>query len=405
MPGDDYSGVGRRGYAIAGPHSIDILINPYHAGFVDSWLFDINNDGTSAGYIIDSTSSGARKAVIYRAGMVQMLGSGPGTIRSINNQGDAVGDFASAPTFIAADGAVTPIAVVGSFASLNVGGNFPGLNDSGNVLIAAFPDDPADAPPNAASDLAIWSLGGLNSLAGIDPLYPYINPPDPADFLSGPSSSSFTASITPINNANQFAAGVRRGDFDPMDPLNDEDDVFTDVFTQAYVFDGVGGYSLLASPVLGDEIRPVDIDEAGNVLGWMGGRLSLWGDDGELLPPIPLSSEPLSEAGYGGYPSVQRNNVGQIVALTVAGGVQLFDPATNAWSDLTPSINGLGTGTFSTIQGFNDAGQFVGLVRPPAGGGVYGYVVSPVPEPSTLAIGGVGILLAAAVRCRNVRRS
>ncbi len=38
--------------ATAGPYSIDILITPYHAGVVDSWLFDINNHGQASGYII-----------------------------------------------------------------------------------------------------------------------------------------------------------------------------------------------------------------------------------------------------------------------------------------------------------------------------------------------------------------
>ena len=72
--------------------------------------------------------------------------------------------------------------------------------------------------------------------------------------------------------------------------------------------------------------------------------------------------------------------------MTTGGGVELYDPTTNAWTDITPSIAGLGTGTFSTIQGFNDTGQFVGLVQPPQGGGVFGYVVSPVPEPSSLLL-------------------
>lgn len=380
------------GLAIAGPYSIDILITPYHPNIVDSWLFDINNNGQSAGYIIEGSSSGARKAVLYRAGVVQVLGNGPGTIRSINSQGDAVGDFGSAPTFIAAGGAVTPIEVVGSFASLSVGGAFPGLNDSGAVLIGAFPDDPADAPPSASSDLALWSRGGADSLAAIDPLYPYTNPPDPADFLSGPSSSSYTASTTPLNNANQFAAGVHRGDFDPMDPMNEEDDVFTDVFTQAYIFDGQGGYKLLAALAPGDEIRPVDIDEAGVVLGWSGGQLVLWNSSGALLTAFSPPAQPINSSGFAGYPSVQRNNLGQIVGMTIAGGVQLYDPTTNLWTDITPSITGLGTGTFSSIQSLNDLGQFVGLLRPPAGGGVYGYVVSPVPEPRTWELSGIGLI-------------
>ena len=91
-------------------------------------------------------------------------------------------------------------------------------------------------------------------------------------------------------------------------------------------------------------------------------------------------------AGLLGYPTIQRNNLGQIVARTKTGGVLFYDPLTNAWTDITSTIDGLGTGTISTIQGFNDEGQFVGLVRPPAGGGSFGYVVSPVPEPSSVAL-------------------
>ena len=386
--------------ATAGPYSIDILINPYHAGFVDSWLFDINEQGQSTGYIIQNSGAGpVRNAVIYRDGNTQLLA----TTRSydINNLGDVVGfdkDFNS--HFVGAGGPAVPIEVPGNYASLFSGQGC--LNDSGNVLIQAFPNDPIDMPPNAFSGLAIWNAGATQALSALDPLYPYVSPPDPQDFLSGPSSSSYTASVTRLNNSNQFAAGIHRSDFDPVDPLNDEDDVFTDVFTKACVYDGHGGYRLLETPTPGEEVRPIDIDEVGVVLGWAGSQLALWGPNGALQSVLPLPADPLSESGYGGSPSVQRNNLGQIVGVTVAGGVQLYDPVANAWSDVTPSINGLGTGTFNTIQGFNDRGQFVGLVKPPQGGGVFGYVVSPVPEPSSLTICVAGLVFAAAVRRRKV---
>ena len=38
---------------------------------------------------------------------------------------------------------------------------------------------------------------------------------------------------------------------------------------------------------------------------------------------LPASSAALSEQGYGSYPTVQRNNLGQVVGITVAGGVLL----------------------------------------------------------------------------------
>ena len=384
--------------AIASPYSIDILIDPYHPGIVDSWLFDINNQGQSTGYVIEHVgNSFVRSAIIYRDGGTQVLTTHSSL--DINNLGDVIGDDVNfSPNFTAAGGTSTPIEIANGFVSTFASG---GLNDSGNVLISTFLFDPADIPPDAYSGLTIWNRGATEALSVLDPLYPYVNPPDPNDFNSGPSSSAFTASVTRLNNANQFAAGIHVFDADPMDPANPDDDVFNESFTHAYIYDGQGGYSLLHEQTPGEEIRPIDIDGVGTVFGWAGAQLALWGPNGALLSVLPDPGTTLSEFGYGGYPTAQRNNLGQVVALTVAGGVLLYDPVSNSWTDITPSIDGLGTGTFSTIQGFNDLGQFVGLVRPPQGGGVFGYVVSPVPEPSSLAICGIALSIVVAIRHRK----
>ena len=387
--------------AATGPYTIDILIAPYHPGFVDSWLFDINEPGQSTGYVTQNLSSGpARTAVTYHQGDLQPL-----PIRSsldINNLGDIIGnDINFQPHFVAAGGPAMPIEVADNYVSLFFQG---GLNDSANVLIQNFPFDPANMPPNAFSGLSFWKAGTTEALSVLDSLYPYVNPPDPQDFLSGPSSSSFTVSPTRLNNANQFAAGIQHSTFDPVDPLNDEDDQFTDLFVQAYIYDGQGAYSLLETVTIGDEIRPIDIDESGIVFGWSGGDLALWESNGALLSVLPLPTESLREFGDFGSSSVQRNELGQIVGVTVDGGVVFYDPLTDAWTDITSTIAGLGTGTFSSIQGFNGRGQFVGLVRPPAGGGVFGYVVTPVPEPGSLVICGIGLVVAAYVRCRKISK-
>lgn len=129
------------------------------------------------------------------------------------------------------------------------------------------------------------------------------------------------------------------------------------------------------------------------MFGWAGNQLALWGTDEEVQSILPLPADPLSQSGYGGYPTVQRNNLGQAVGVTIAGDVQLYDPDANAWTGLTAAIVGLGTGTFGKIQGFNDHGQFIGLVRPPAGGGVLGYVASSILEPTSLAACGIELML------------
>jgi hypothetical protein len=384
--------------AAADERSIDFIINPYHANIVDSWLFGINNQGQSTGYIVEHiVNSFTRSAITYQNGSTQVvgLGSSGGSFGlagfAINNLGQVVGNVNDQAYFLGAGPAV-PIEVPEKFVSLFVAGLLPGgLNDSGNALIGAYPNDPIITPTGAYSGLTLWNQAGAQQLTGLDPLYPFVNPPDVNDFNSGFSSGVYTASVTGLNNANQFAAGLHYSDYNPVDPNNFEDDVSNDFFTKAYIYDGQGGYNLLETIAPGAEIRPIDIDEVGTVFGWCGNQLALWGSNGALQLVLPDPATVLDDFGYNGFPTVQRNNLGQVVGVTVNGDVLFYDPISNAWTDITSSINGLGTGTFSTVQGFNDMGQFVGLARPPQGGGVFGYVVSSVPEPTSLAICGIGL--------------
>lgn len=319
----------------------------------------------------------------------------------INNHGDTYGYVSSTFTFNSFGGAAVPISVPGYNTNSKVGNTQGGLNAAGNVLVGLSASDPASIPPDASLGLAIWNAAGSTVLSVLDPLYPYANPPDPNDPNSGPSSGSYTFSNTHLNHANQFAAAVDTYFYDPMDPNNPDDDTQTDSLN-AYIYNGHGEYSLLQAATAGDVIQPIDIDEAGTVLGWEGDRLALWASNGVLQSFLPDPSAALRMYGYAGYPSVQRNNLGQIVALTAVRGVLLYDPISGTWSDISPSIDGLGTGLFDSIQGFNDVGQFVGLVRPTQdSGGTYGYVVTPVPEPSSWLMLGVTIpALLARRRCR-----
>ena len=405
--------------AMAIPYSYDIVIRPDHANVIDSFLFDINSHGQATGYIATLINGVAAKNVVtYRNGAAQTLAT-TGRFRgdyshagfAINNQGEVVGNVDDVPYFFDAQGAATPIEVPGSTVSLFIGGlTSGGINDVYNVLVGVFPTDPAMTPPGGFSALALWNPQGSTALSALNPLYPYVNPPVPDDFNSGPSSSSGTSSITHINHANQFAAGVHVFAFDPKDVANPDDDVFTDMYANAYIYKGNGAYKPLQQALLDQEIRPLSIDELGTVFGWAGESLALWDVNGVLLGMLPSPIETL-DAGIHGSPRALRNNLGQVVAVTLSGELLLYDPILQSWSKLSVSIADLSPGTlFNSITGFNDLGQLVGLARPPQGGGSFGYVLSPVlvPEPATfslLAAGCLAIALTSTCRYRMCRRA
>lgn len=198
---------------------------------------------------------------------------------------------------------------------------------------------------------------------------------------------------------------MREFSVDPGDLNDPDDDVYSERYLHAFVFNGQNGFSLLQAPSPGDEIVPIGIDQSGLVFGWAGRRLALWGLDGSTTSLLPDPGVSLRRQGFYGYPTVQRNDRGQVVAITGTGGIVLYDPAALTWSDITSSIGGLDGGTFSTIQGFNNRGQFVGLATPPGISGWYAYVAGPqqtaVPEPSSavlLALGLTGPLSVAGLR-------
>lgn len=392
--------------AVAVPYSYDIVIRPDHANVIDSYFFDINSHGQATGYVATRINGVAAKDLVtYRNGAAKTLATTnqlPGNYShagfAINNQGEVVGNINDVPYFFDALGAPTPIEVPGNSVSLFVSGlTSGGINDAHNVLVGVFRTDPATTPPGGFSSLALWSPQGSMELSALNPLYPYINPPIPDDFESGPSSSSSTSSATRINSANQFAAGVSLFAFDPKDLANPDDDVFTNTYSGAYIYKGNGAYKPLQQPLPDQVIRPLSIDELGTVFGWAGDNLALWDSDGVFLGLLPSPIEAL-DAEIHGSPRALRNNLGQVVAVTLSHELLLYDPSLQSWSKLSASIEDLPLGTeFNTITGLNDLGQFVGLARPPLGGGSFGYLVSPVtvPEPATLALLAVGCLAVA----------
>jgi hypothetical protein len=377
-------------------YAIDYVIQPYKPGIWDSLLFGINNHGQSTGYVTTGTldrldpnlNNFVQNIAIYRAGDIQVLETGSmirglenfeTTGLAINDRGDVAGtvdplnNFDTLPVFFAAGGKQIPIVTPGEDTFTVMG-----LNDTPKVLTLGVPS----GSTTLSERYGLWNPKGFRPLAVLDPLYPALFPPDPNDFNSGPSLSTFDQGVTNLNNADQFAAGVREFFFDPMDPNNPDDDVFTDTFLYAYVFNGRNGYSLLQPLMPGDVIMPVEIDNKGVVFGWTGNHLALWNLDGTLKFVFPDPGTGLLNNGEFGRPTVQRNERGQVVAITPDGGVVRYSPKSGVWTNITASIQGLGPGPFFSIRGFNDRGQFVGefFLMPPQTFGFWGFVVSPTPD-------------------------
>ena len=144
----------------------------------------------------------------------------------------------------------------------------------------------------------------------------------------------------------------------------------------------------------------LSMSDDGSALGWSGNRLVTWNPDGTIRSVLPVPGFALRRFGSFGYGSAYRNNLGEVAAVTRAGGAAIYSPATNSWRNITPDIAGLGTGRIQNIQGFNDHQQFVGLATPPGGGGTFGYMVSPTP-PTVLGAGVGALALLAARRLRR----
>ncbi len=363
-------------------YSIDYVISPYKPALLDSWFFGINNRGQATGYALTRNEQGAlvQSAVTYHRGDLQALGSGDytnyyaNTGFAINNHGAVIGNLNNQPTLFTADHVQIPIIIPGF--TVDVTSSLPGLrgiNDFGTVLVNGYLGLPADV----SERYGYWNTREFRALSILDPLYPNVLPPDPNDYNSGPWSFAYSQGATGLNNSRQFASGVRQFNYDPGDPSDPNDDTYSDQFIHAFVFNGRDRYHLLQSPEPGDELMPIGIDQRGSVFGWAGARLAIWNLDGRLLSVLPDPPTPIRPFGFGAFPTVQRNNLGQVVAITSAG-IALYDPQSGVWTDITSSIAGLDSGSFHTIQGFNDRGEFVGLATPPLHPtGVFAYVVSP----------------------------
>lgn len=389
--------------------AINFVVNPYAAGVGDSWLFGINNRGQATGYTATTVGGNFVQApVIYQVnGAIQNLApAAPYSFplsgnagSAINNRGDVAGSTGGQPTYFAAGGVNTPIVLPADL--FGTGGPTPGvsavtgssvvrgLNDSGTVLLNVGPGNFPDPSP-FSERYGLWNSGTFTTLTALDGFFPFASTPD--TFTLG-----YSESVTGLNSANQFAATVVRGTFD-FD-FNET----TAPSQSSFYYDGTTGtYSLLQALVSGDALEMLSMSDDGSALGWSDNRLVTWNPDGTIRSVLPVPGFALRRFGSFGYGSAYRNNLGEVAAVTRAGGAAIYSPATNSWRNITPDIAGLGTGRIQNIQGFNDHQQFVGLATPPGGGGTFGYMVSPTPLPPTVL--GAGVVALALLAARRRRR-
>ncbi len=145
------------------------------------------------------------------------------------------------------------------------------------------------------------------------------------------------------------------------------------------------------------------INELEQVVGWSNnGHAFLWSTSSGFQDLGVL-------AGYSQSYAYAINDHGYIVGVNALTGhpfvPSLWTPA-DGWLDLSSLLDSSGSGwTLSSVQGINNAGQIVGYGDNPSGE-TRAFVLTPVPEPSTLvlaACGAVGLLLFARRHRRRAR--
>ncbi|RZL01004.1 MAG: PEP-CTERM sorting domain-containing protein [Rubrivivax sp.] len=299
--------------------------------------FAINDTGAIAG--IAGNTTGNRDAFLWSGGTFTNLGAlyrGGG----LNNAGTVVGQSASGQGVVVSQGKVTELPALAG-----ASGAYPlGINQAGTIV------------GGSGGQAAIWKNGQVQPL--------------------GPVPSQGTSTLAVAINDSGVSIGSS-GDF----------------VSRPLLWSADGTVTELENPPAGYEPSPRDLNNTGLVVGVSQGIHSLdavvWRNGvGEALPRFK----------YADGAATAVNDAGQIVGITYA----YWDTSTLAtlWQDgQVYDLNDLlvnGQGSYDLTDAFdiNAFGQIL------AQDGVSGRVVllTPVPEPSTYALLGFGLVSLALVR-------
>jgi hypothetical protein len=347
------------------PYVVDILSSDYYPQLKDAYMYYINDNGLAAGYIATDTSRGPYLPATYSGGgrfTTYGLQSNiyPLSVTGLNDRGDLVGtlfdkDFNTTP-FLVRDGVVSTTGLPADASPF-----LYGINNAGLAYGTYF--------DNADGLLKVYTLTG-----GTVTTLP----------LAAPGFSNWDSATRSLNNAGLLGViGYSDATFDASGFLYH---LATGALDPIALPDGFASFSflhVLDSGLVFGEAFSADFSVD---------RLGFWGSDGSFLRFLDLPDGLRSS-------SVRFNDLGQAVGLR-DGHLLSFDGS--SWSERNVlDLNGY---TLNSISDLNNRGEFVGLVRSPAGTFEWGFVARPVPGPGSILLSAVGLIGLGASRRADVWR-